>query len=136
MRIYLAGPMSGIKRFNFPAFDAAAANLRAHGYEVVSPAELDSPEFRARVLTATGNEKDLLGEWGNCLARDVKLIADSGIEGIVLLRDWHLSRGAKLEAFIGLLCKLKFGLYDTSQINFVYPLEHTWVNKLISEHVL
>jgi hypothetical protein len=135
MRLYLAGPMSGYQQFNFPAFDAAAAKLREQGYEVVSPAELDSPKFRARVLTAIGTEKDLLGEWGNCLARDVKLIADSGIEAIVLLRDWHKSRGAKLEAFIGLLCRLKFGLYDPGQIGFVMPIERELVIRVISEHM-
>lgn len=112
MKIYLAGPMSGIPQFNFPAFDAAAADLRKRGFGVVSPSELDDPAFRARVLTANGTEPDLLGEWGNCLARDVKLIADGGIDGIVLLPAWYPSRGARLEATVGLLCGLKFALYQ------------------------
>ena len=78
MKIYLAGPMTGIPNFNFPKFDRVSAELRANGYEVVSPAELDSPEFRASVMAdgITGNEKRLTGLWGDCLARDVKLIAD------------------------------------------------------------
>jgi hypothetical protein len=36
--------MTGIAQFNFPAFDAAAAELRDQGYEIISPAELDDPQ--------------------------------------------------------------------------------------------
>ena len=39
MQLYLAGPMRSIKDFNFPAFNAAAAKLRAAGHEVFNPAE-------------------------------------------------------------------------------------------------
>ena len=112
MRIYIAGPMSGLPSFNFPAFDAAARDLREQGYDVVSPAELDSEEFRARVLGAKGAEAELLGAWGECLARDVRLIADTNIEAVVLLPDWWKSRGANLEAIVGLLQKgMKFYEY-------------------------
>jgi hypothetical protein len=113
MRVYIAGPMSHIQLFNFPYFDIVAKALRAKGYEVVSPAELDDAEYRAKVLSEglTGYETHLLGAWGDCLARDVKLISDGGIEGIILLPDWQKSRGARLEAFVGVLCDLKFWTY-------------------------
>lgn len=38
-RIYIAGPMTGLPDFNFPAFHHAAAAWRAAGWEVVNPAE-------------------------------------------------------------------------------------------------
>lgn len=38
-RVYLAGPMTGIADYNFPAFNAAAARLRAEGFDVVNPAD-------------------------------------------------------------------------------------------------
>lgn len=132
MKIYLAGPMTGIPNFNFPKFDRVSAELRANGYEVVSPAELDSPEFRASVMAdgITGNEKRLTGLWGDCLARDVKLIADDGIEAIFLLEDWNKSRGARLEATVGLLCNLKFFLYADDG---TYNLPRGWVAQQIAE---
>lgn len=40
-RIYISGPMSGMPEHNFPAFNAEAARLRALGYDVVNPAELN-----------------------------------------------------------------------------------------------
>lgn len=39
MRLYLAGPMTGLPDYNFPAFHAAAAQWRALGWEVENPAE-------------------------------------------------------------------------------------------------
>lgn len=119
MRVYLAGPMTGIPQFNIPAFDAAAGDLRARGYDVVSPAELDDPETRKAALAspdgAPGTGTSNGETWGDFLSRDVKLIADEGIEGIVVLPGWTASKGARLETFVGRLCKLPilhYGFHD------------------------
>lgn len=111
MRLYLAGPMTGLPKFNYPAFIEAAAGLRDMGHEVVSPAELDDPLTRAVAMQSvdgapgTGSAN---GEtWGDFLARDVKLLADDGIEGIFVLPGWEESSGARLETFVGhALCGL------------------------------
>lgn len=42
MKIYLAGPMTGIKDLNFPRFHGEAARLRALGHQVINPAELNA----------------------------------------------------------------------------------------------
>ena len=91
MKIYLAGPMSGLPQSNFPAFDEAAAVLRQKEFDVVSPAEIDSPEDYELAI------KDLpaIKTWGDFLSRDVKLIADDGIQGIVFLPGWEKSRGER-----------------------------------------
>jgi hypothetical protein len=112
MKVYIAGPMTSIPGFNFPEFDRAAAHLRARGHEVVSPAELDSPEHRVAALASTDGDpaayNATTGEtWGDLLARDVKIIADSGVEAIVVLPGWERSRGARLETFVAAgLCGL------------------------------
>lgn len=41
MKVYIAGPMSGLPNFNADAFDAAAMLLQGAGYEVFNPAQHD-----------------------------------------------------------------------------------------------
>ena len=53
MRVYLAGPMTGLPQFNFPAFDNAEKDLQARGYDVVPPADLHDPVVREQALAST-----------------------------------------------------------------------------------
>lgn len=117
MKVYIAGPMTNMPQFNVPLFDRVAAELRQKGYEVVSPAELDSSTMRQAALEShDGNlaelEKTTKETWGHVLARDVLVLSDHGIEGIVLLPDWYKSRGVTLEANVGLLNDLQFFAYS------------------------
>lgn len=107
-RFYVAGPMTGLPQFNFPAFYTAAASLKAAGYDVTSPAELD--DIRAQNAALASSDGDLAtyeeetGEtWGAFLSRDVKLIADE-VDAVVLLEGWERSKGARLEAFVARTC--------------------------------
>lgn len=117
MRVYIAGPMTGIPQFNYPAFIEAAGNLRAWGYEVFSPAEMDDPATAAAAMAskdgAPGSGSANGETWGDFLARDVKLLADDGIEAVVVLPGWHQSRGARLETFVAhALCGMPVFAYD------------------------
>lgn len=118
MKLYLAGPMSYHPQFNFPLFDEAAHQLRARGYEVVSPAELDDPETRRLALeSADGVPGGARGDhngftWGDFLARDVKVIGDE-VDGVTVMPEWWTSRGARLEAYCcWLSAKPVFSLMD------------------------
>lgn len=116
MKYYLAGPMTGVPQFNFPLFHSAAAALRANGYDIISPAETDSPSVQKAAMASPDGKlqgKEIAGEtWGEILAKDVILVADQ-VDGIVFLPDWERSRGARLEAFVGLLTGKDFAWYVT-----------------------
>lgn len=112
---YLAGPMSNIPKFNFPQFQQVVEILRAGGLTVISPHEQDTPEVQAEAWASPDGKLDAAGKvggltWGQILAKDVELVADK-IGGIVFLPNWHKSRGAKLEAFTGLLTDKKFAAF-------------------------
>lgn len=145
MKVYLAGPMTGVPQFNFPAFDAAAHRLRGVGFDVVSPAELDDPDTRAAALASTdgapGTGSSNGETWGDFLARDVKLIADQGIEAVVVLDGWERSRGARLETFVAnRLCGIPVLHFIEQGVETLMPpvaerdLAHAWlVGKSITE---
>ena len=82
-RVYVAGPMTGLKDFNYPAFNAAADALRAQGYQVENPAD------HGIVPGA---------EWADYMAYDLTRLGLCGV--IALLPGWERSEGAKLEVQI------------------------------------
>lgn len=107
---YLCGPMTGYPQFNFPLFDAATAWLRAAGWALVSPAELDEgPVREAALRSATGSRADIpaFTAYGEILGRDVSHLVDA-CRGIVLLPHWEKSQGARTEVFVGLTHGLDF----------------------------
>lgn len=107
-RLYTAGPMTGIPKFNFPAFLAAAEHLRSLGYEIFSPAEMDLKDVGVSALSSTDGKLSTEGKtsdgytFGDFLARDVKIIADK-VDGVVCLTGWENSKGARLEVFVALI---------------------------------
>ena len=138
MRWYLAGRMTGIPQFNFPAFDAATAHLRSLGHTVISPAELDFPKVRDAALASDDGELvdgAVAGEsWGRILGRDVRVVADE-VDGIVFLPAWDRSRGARLEAFVGLLTGKSFAYYDATNATGLYPIDADVVRRIIKENM-
>jgi hypothetical protein len=79
-RVYVAGPMTGLPAFNFPAFHAAAAQLRAIGYEVENPAE---------------NPQPACGTWLGYMRMAIAQVAT--VDAVILLPGWENSKGARVE---------------------------------------
>jgi hypothetical protein len=93
--------MTGYPSFNFPAFDAAAKDLRERGIGVISPAEMDDPETRDAAMAsldgAPGSGTTNGEKWEDFLARDIQIVADSSVDAVVVLDGWHESKGATFE---------------------------------------
>ena len=102
MKVYVAGPMRGIPEFNFPAFNEAAAKLRAAGHEVFNPAERDNERHGTDISkgNVTGDETLAAAQHGfnlrEALAADLKYICESA-DAVYLLPGWENSKGACAE---------------------------------------
>jgi len=90
MKIYLAGPMTGLPDFNFPAFHALAYRLRERGLTVVNPAEVNPDQAMS---------------WAECMRRDIAELVTC--DAIALLPGWQKSKGALLEHHIAERLELK-----------------------------
>lgn len=85
-KIYLAGPMTGLPEFNYPAFNQTANVLRDLGHEVLNPAE---------------NPVPACGSWAGYMRMALAQLVQC--ECIVLLTNWPDSRGAVVEFDLGLV---------------------------------
>lgn len=91
---YLSGPMTGLPEFNYPAFHAAAAALRARGWRVYNPAENNwSPGVEPFPLRAAFAE----------YCRFICLEADA----VVVLDGWEQSEGARVEVSLAARCEVE-----------------------------
>lgn len=90
-RIYLAGPMRGLPNYNFPAFHDAAKRLRADGYIVKSPAEMDTEQDGCK---SDGSDV-ILRDLSHYMARDLPEICRC--DAVVLLPGWEESEGVSIE---------------------------------------
>jgi hypothetical protein len=108
MKVYLAGPMSNLPQFNFPAFFAAADALRAQGHEVFNPAEEDIKRFGTGWWEESDGTHDTLPpglDYRNCLRVDLNWILDHA-EAIALIPGWEKSSGVKAELALAKCLKL------------------------------
>lgn len=87
MNLYIAGPMTGIPEYNYPAFRAAEAKLKALGFPVLCP--VDSEEHNSSGSTQT---------WDWYMRHALRMVTES--TAICLLPGWQQSKGAQLEVTV------------------------------------
>lgn len=83
-RLYVAGPMTGLPEFNFPAFYGAEKTLIDAGFEVANPARHGAGSPGAT--------------WADYMRRDITDLLTC--DGVAVLTGWGESRGAALEVHI------------------------------------
>ena len=106
---YIAGPMTGIAEFNFPAFDQAADRLDVLGYEYISPADMDRDDgFDATVCTGF---EQLTDKQRQRFARN-DIGALLKVDAVVLLPGWEGSTGAQNEVRIAKMLGLPIYQFD------------------------
>lgn len=96
-RIYISGPMTGLPELNFPAFNGEASRLRAAGYQVVNPAELNP---------------DPATTWQQCMRRDLAELLTCDV--LALLPGWQRSAGAHLEMHVA--HRVGMGIVDVKEL--------------------
>lgn len=87
--IYVAGTMTGLPHFNYRAFNSAAEQLRAAGWQVKNPAESQPPAC---------------GTWAGWMRLALRLL--TRCDFIYLLPGWKASRGARLEFHVACMLGL------------------------------
>lgn len=110
MKIYIAGPMTGIKELNYPAFNQVAKELRANNHTVYNPAEIipPAPDF-AKSLGKRG-----LWIWYMKKAIGKMLKADA----VILLPNWKTSAGAMIEKWLAEA--LDYEVYELKDFPLTY----------------
>lgn len=96
-KIYIAGPMTGIKDWNFPAFFEAEEALVSLGFDVVNPAHNDGKTVEEALENAGSPERPNY-TWAYYMRRDLPHVM--GVDMIYLLPGWQNSRGAQLEVHV------------------------------------
>ena len=124
-RLYVAGPMRGHPDYNFPAFDSAAARLRAQGYDVVNPAEM------SRDVGVENGESDP-AVFNRLIAEELREVR--ACDAIYLLQGWETSLGTRDELEVALSHGLEIMLeppYDRHRSpRLIHPLSQEAIRKM------
>lgn len=107
-RVYIAGPMTGLPEFNYPAFHAAENELRRAGYDPINPARDEGREhcvswldyMRASLLDiAVCDGIATLDGWASSSGAVVETTLVKGLGlPVRTLRHWLMNRPAVQEA--------------------------------------
>ena len=120
-KVFIAGPMRGYEKYNFPKFDKIEAVLKDHGIECVNPGRI-SRKFKEKDVNSDINVYNEMVR----LQQEAERTCDT----ILLLDGWQWSKGAQLEvktaAELGMQFLLESDIeaaFGKKQINEPHHLE-------------
>lgn len=137
--LYIAGPMRGIEKHNFPAFDEATAHYRKLGFKVESPAEYDRHILG---LPPDDNSDALYERLSNFTREDIRrcFFYDTGaicnVDAIILLPDWEFSTGVAAEIALARVLGIPLftdkGQYQWTEenVNVANDYNHDWMQTI------
>lgn len=97
VKVYIAGPMTGLPKWNFPAFFEAEEQLEALGYEPINPAHTDGATVQ-EALDSAGTVDRPNNLWSYYMKRDLPNVMEADM--LCLLPGWETSKGASLEVHV------------------------------------
>lgn len=112
-KVYIAGPMTGYKNFNFDAFFKAEAELTGQGYKVFNPANKDA---EAGVVDGAGwdngdDQKLMQSGWDFKEAFTWDCCKAIEADAIYMLRGWEKSSGARAEHAVAVAIQARYPEY-------------------------
>jgi len=105
MKLYISGPITGCEDGNKPKFNFTSKMVRKMGFTAINPWDLELVEPRKG--------------WTDNMKRDIKFLSEC--DGVVLLKGWEQSKGARLEVIVAYSLGMKFYRWDklTQDLRFV-----------------
>ena len=94
MKIYIAGPMTGVEDFNFPLFFETEEKLKELGYETLNPATNDGASLEVAIQNAISASANG-ATWSSYMRLDLSNLCLS--DAVCVLPNWKSSKGASLE---------------------------------------
>lgn len=100
IKLYLAGPMRGYPKFNADNFNLWAEKLRAAGYEVLTPVEMDAEDgldFTSEETAAATVRRLPNGDVDEEYYLQRDFIRLQECQGVALIEGWEESKGSQRE---------------------------------------
>lgn len=93
MKLYIAGPMTGIPHHNYPLFNEVEKELVRVGYTALNPARVDEAhsQMEPNCLVCKGSTHG----WDWYMRKTIAIMCTA--DGLALLPNWQESRGARIE---------------------------------------
>lgn len=104
MRVYISGPIDGQPNRNEEAFRKAERYLKALGYSTLVPHDIPAFEHLGGRQDCPRGYAAGGGHSSACWIRGDLLSMLQTCDGIFMLHDWEMSRGANLELHVATLC--------------------------------